>query len=101
MALEHTNSEVTKDQNLETLRVFESLELGDTVELTHQVKVGFRTWMTTTIGKVVGAERRRSGLHFDRNFDDKVYSDVIVLQRSDGELTTVTLDEYSRLRKVE
>ena len=35
-----------------------------------------------------------------RNYDDKVYSDVIVLKRDDGELTTVTIDEFSELKKL-
>jgi hypothetical protein len=29
-----------------------------------------------------------------------VYSDLIVLRRDDGELTTVTIDEFSRLRRL-
>ena len=85
----------------ETLSVFESLEPGDRVELRHEVKVGFRRWHTTTAGTVVAAERRRHSLHFQRNHDDKVYSDVIVLELEDGSLTTVTLDEFSVLRKLE
>jgi len=32
--------------------------------------------------------------------DDKVYSDVLILSRDDGELTTVTMDEYTRLRRL-
>jgi hypothetical protein len=84
-----------------TLRVYESLEPGDRIELRHEVKVGFKTWDTVTSGTVVHAERRRHSLHYQRNADDKVYSDVIVLKRDDGELTTVTLDEFSVLRKVE
>ncbi len=84
----------------ETLTVFESLQPGDVVELRHAVKVGFRTWDTTTRGRVVAAERRRHGLHYRRNFDDKAFSDVIVLQKEDGELTTVTLDDYSILRRI-
>jgi hypothetical protein len=67
----------------------------------HGVKVGFRSWQTTTVGEVVAVERRRHGLHRQRNFDDKVYSDTIVLKLDSGELTTVTLDEFSRLRTVE
>jgi hypothetical protein len=39
-------------------------------------------------------------LHFRRQLDDKVYSDVIILRREDGELTTVTMDEYTVLRRV-
>jgi hypothetical protein len=83
-----------------TLKVFTSLQPGDRVELKHEVKVGFRSWQTTTIGTVVGAERRRHGLHHRRNFDDKVFSDILVLRRDDGELTTVTLDEFSVLKKL-
>ena len=45
-------------------------------------------------------DRRRHSLHFNRNFDDKVYSDVLILKRDDGELTTITLDEFSELRKL-
>jgi len=84
----------------DTLRTFEKLQPGDVVELTHEVKVGFKSWSTTTRGEVVNCERRRHGLHMKRNPDDKVYSDVIILRLGDGELTTVTLDEFSVLRKV-
>ena len=84
----------------ETLKVFEQLQPGDRIELIHEVKVGFRSWETKTVGEVVDAERRRHGLHRQRNFDDKAFSDVIVLKKPDGELTTVTLDEFSQLRKL-
>ena len=79
---------------------FATLQPGDRVQVDHEVKVGFRRWMTTTIGTVVKKERRRHSLHFKRNPDDKVYSDVIVLKRDSGELTTVTLDEFSELRRL-
>jgi hypothetical protein len=85
----------------DTLRTFQSLQPGDKVELAHQVKVGFRSWTSTTRGTVVRVDRRRHSLHFRRNFDDRVFSDVIVLRRDDGELTTVTLDEFSVLKKID
>ena len=84
-----------------SLEVFEQLQAGDRIELVHEVKVGFRCWKTTTVGEVVDAKRRRHSLHYQRNTDDKVYSDVIVLKRDSGELTTVTLDEFSELRKLD
>ncbi len=87
-------------QHKATLEVFEALQPGDRVELQHDVKVGFRSWQSTTTGTVVSTERRRHGLHHQRNNDDKVFSDLIVLQRDDGEQTTVTLDEFSVLRKI-
>lgn len=84
----------------DTLKVFETLQPGDRVELTHQVKVGFSAWESTTVGTVLKAQRRRHSLHFNRNYDDKVFSDCIVLRLDDGELTTVALDEFSQLRKL-
>jgi hypothetical protein len=57
--------------------------------------------MTTTVGTVVKTDRRRHAYHHQRNFDDKVFSDVVVLKREDGELTTVTLDEFSEIRKLD
>ena len=84
----------------EMLELFADLQPGDRVQCDHEVKVGFRTWHTTTIGTVVRKERRRHSLHFRRNADDKVYSDVIVIKRESGELTTVMLDEFSVLKKL-
>jgi hypothetical protein len=84
----------------ETLKTFEKLQPGDRVQVDHEVKVGFRTWHSSTVGTVVSKDRRRHGLHFRRNLDDKVFSDVLILKRDDGELTTVTLDEFSDLRKL-
>jgi hypothetical protein len=81
-------------------QLFVELQPGDKIEAVHTVIVGNQRWQTTTTGTVVGAERRRHGLHFRRNHDDKVYSDVIILTRADGELTTVTMDEFTRLRRV-
>jgi ribosomal protein L19 len=78
---------------------FEALKPGDQIEVEHAVTVGVKRWTTTTSGTVIRTERRRHGLHFRRNVDDKVFSDVIVLQLPDGELTTVTLDEYTVIRR--
>lgn len=84
----------------EALEVFAELQVGDRVEVIHEVKVGFRSWNSTTTGTVTSKDRRRHSLHYQRNFDDKVYSDVLVLKRDDGELTTIALDEFSELRKL-
>lgn len=90
----------TLQQQQQNLAVFDQLQLGDRVEIEHEVKVGFRQWTTRTLGTVVSKDRRRHSLHFQRNFDDKVFSDILVLRRESGELTTVTLDEFSILRKL-
>jgi hypothetical protein len=81
-------------------QLFEALQPGDRIEVVHTVLVGSKQWTTTTRGTVVRTERRRHGLHFRRQSDDKVFSDLIVLARDDGELTTVTMDEFTRLRRL-
>ncbi|MBW3595838.1 MAG: hypothetical protein KY475_01030 [Planctomycetes bacterium] len=81
-----------------TLETCARLKPGDRIEVRHLVRVGFRSWTTVTRGEVVSKDRRRHSLHFRRNFDDKVFSDMIVLRRDDGELTTITIDEFSEVR---
>jgi hypothetical protein len=87
-------------EEAQSRELFEQLQPGDRIEARHEVKVGLKRWMVTTVGMVVRCERRRHGLHFRRQHDDKVYSDVIILKREDGELTTVTMDEWTVLRRI-
>ena len=84
----------------QTLEVFASLQPGDRVRVDHEVKIGFTKWATSTLGTVVRTERRRHALHFRRNHDDKVFSDILVLKRESGELTTLTMDEFSDVVKL-
>ncbi len=78
---------------------FDKLKPGERIEVEHVVTVGQKSWTTTTEGEVVKTERRRHGLHHRRNHDDKVFSNAILLKRADGELTTVTMDEFTVIRK--
>lgn len=88
---------VTTDTQVQTR--FDELKPGDRIEVEHRVTVGMRNWTTKTVGTVLRTERRRHGLHFRRNLDDKVFSDTILLELPDGELTTVTMDEFTVLRR--
>jgi hypothetical protein len=89
----------TQTTDITTREVVNELTPGERVEIRHLVKVGQRVWTNTVTGEVVSFERRRHGLHFRRNQDDKVYSDMIVLKLPDGSLTTITMDEYTQLKK--
>ena len=81
------------------VEVFDEIRAGDRIEVEHSVTVGMKCWTTRTTGTVIRTERRRHGLHFHRNFDDKVFSDTILLRLPDGELTTVTLDEFTVIHR--
>ncbi len=81
-------------------QLFSQLKPGDRVELVHEVKVGLKRWPARITGTVERTERRRHGLHFRRSSDDRVFSDLIVLKNDDGSLSTVTIDEFTQLRRV-
>ncbi len=83
----------------QTRNLFEQLKPGDRVRLEHEVKVGQKTWTSAIVGTIERKERRRHGLHYRRSADDKVFSDVLVLRHDDGELTTVTIDEFTALSR--
>lgn len=82
-----------------TLVRFEDLKPGDTVRITQRVRVGLKSWQTVVTGVVERTERRRLGLHVKRNFDDKAFADLILLNKN-GEQTTVTLDEYTQIERI-
>lgn len=95
-----TQLPVTATNNLTTRDEINALKVGDRIEVDHEIKVGLKVWHRTTVGTVERFERRRQGLHFKRNLDDKAFCDLIVLKTADGSLTTVTIDEFTRLRKL-
>ncbi len=78
----------------------DELKNGDHVEVEHRVTVGQKSWSAKTQGTVVRTERRRHGLHSQRNPDDKVFSDTILLEMPDGELTSIAVDEFTTIRHV-
>ncbi|HUG93521.1 MAG TPA: hypothetical protein VML55_21960 [Planctomycetaceae bacterium] len=83
-----------------TREVLNQLRPGDRLEIVQTVTVGMRSWKTSTIGTVERVERRRHGLHFRRNLDDKVFSDLVVLRLDDCTITTIAVDEFTDLRKL-
>lgn len=80
---------------------FEQLNPGDRVKITQRIKVGQKIWTTAVAGTVERTERRRAGLNVKRNFDDKAFSDLIVLRKEGaaGEETTVTMDEWTQVER--
>jgi hypothetical protein len=84
-----------------TLLPFEALRPGDHVKITQRIKVGLKIWQTTVTGTVERTERRRNGVGVKRNFDDKAFTDVILLKKDgeDGEETTVAMDEYTHIHR--
>jgi hypothetical protein len=87
-------------EEAQSRKLYTELKEGDRIEIVHTIIVGNKRWSTTTEGTVVRTERRKHGLHFRRNPDDKVFSDIIIMRLDDGEMTTATMDEFTVIRRV-
>ena len=83
----------------ESLTRFDELKPGDRIEVEQTVTVGVKRWPARIAGTVVRTEHRRLVLRSRRNTEDKLFSDVILIELPDGELTTVTMDEFTVLRR--
>ena len=68
--------------------LFDELTPGDRVEVDHMLPSAFASGRRRLSEPWCAPSAHRHGLHFQRNFDDKVFSDTILLRLPDGELTT-------------
>ena len=89
---------------LEMRQLYAELQPGDRVEVIHHIKIGSSANLDSrTIGTIVKKERRQCGIDsgFARNWDDKYWFDHLVIRKDDGELTSLTMDEYTQLKRLE
>ena len=68
---------------------------GTVVRITQQIPRRLDTYTTSVTGKVVRQERQNSGSWFARNKSDRVWLDRLILQKDDGEISILNLDEYT------
>ena len=68
---------------------------GTVVRITQQIPRRLDTYITTITGKVIRQERQNSGSWFARNKSDRVWLDRLILQKDDGEISILNLDEYT------
>jgi hypothetical protein len=71
------------------------LSPGTVVRITQQIPRRTDTYTTVVTGKVVRQERQNSGSWFARNKRNKVWLDRLVIQKEDGEITILNMDEYT------
>ncbi len=70
---------------------------GSTVRVTQQIPQRDDVYSTTVVGKVLRQERQGSGSWFARNKSNKVWLDRLIIQKADGEISVLNLDEYTRV----
>lgn len=77
-----------------------SLAPGDKVRLTQSVRVGRRAWTTTVAGAFRGLNYLATGVTTDRVPDDDVVIPVLHFTKDNGELSSITIDENTKVEKV-
>jgi hypothetical protein len=85
----------------EVRQIYETLQLGERVEVVHRVQLGSRATESRTTGTLIRQARSELGADGGQRrwWDEKQWCDQLLLRQDDGELTTVTLDEYTVLRR--
>jgi hypothetical protein len=70
---------------------------GRKVRVTQEITARHYSLATPVEGTIVRVERRPTGSWFAHGEADKLWLDRIVLQKADGEITTISLDQHSRI----
>jgi hypothetical protein len=74
---------------------------GTVVRVTQQIPHRLDTCTASVTGRVVRQERHGSGSWYARNKDNRLWLDRLVLEKADGEITILNLDEYSVVEVLE
>ena len=78
----------------------EKLCAGARVKVTQQIAGRDYAWTSEVEGTVVSYEQAQTGSWFAHSKGDKLWLDRLTLRKDDGELTTLNLDEFSRVEIV-
>lgn len=73
---------------------------GTLVKVTQQTARTLNTDTAVVTGKVLRQERQPSGSWFARNKRNKVWLDRLVIEKADGEISILNLDEYTHIEVV-
>ncbi|MCS6976480.1 MAG: hypothetical protein NZM31_05650 [Gemmatales bacterium] len=80
---------------------FEELQPGQRVRITQPVRVGRRKWPAVVEGVVRDLKVLVTGLTVERGNDDIVTAPTIHLVKDNGELTSITVDEFTTFELLE
>lgn len=82
---------------LGTLR---SLTAGDRIRMIRSVRVGSRSWVTTTEGSFRGIAYLNTGITTERVREDDLVVPILQFAKRNGELSSVTIDEHLAIEKL-
>ena len=81
--------------------LIQSLKPGQRIRVTQKVRINCRdSWTTTVEGKYRGLSYLATGISTDRVPEDDIIVATVHFTKDNGELSSVTLDENSKIEKV-
>lgn len=76
------------------------LKAGDKIKVTQTVRVGAKTWDTTVEGEFRGLAYLETGVTTERVKEDDLVVPVVRFTKPNGELSSVSIDERTRVAKL-
>jgi hypothetical protein len=73
------------------------LKPGVRVKVTQQIAARNYSWASEVRGTIVDYQQQETGSWFAHSKNDKLWLDRLTLRMDDGEITTLNLDEFSRV----
>ncbi len=77
-----------------------SLKPGQRVRIIQTVRVGSRSWNATAEGEFRGVDYLATGLSTQRVPADDIVVPMVHFTKPNGELSSITLDEHSKLELI-
>jgi len=74
-----------------------NLRPGVRVRVVQQIPARHYAWAADVTGTVVEYEQQETGSWFAHSKNDRLWLDRLQIRKEDGELTTLNLDDYSRV----
>ena len=95
-----TVSSSTRALSPALIATLRSLTAGQNIRLTQTVRVGRRLWTTTVTGVFRSLNHLATGVTTDRLPEDDVIVPVVHFTKDNGEHSSITIDENSRVERV-
>lgn len=90
----------TRPVSPELTAVLQRLQPGQRIRITQTVRVGMKKWQTTVTGSYRDFNYLVTGLSTDRVPADDIVVPVVHFTKDNGELSSITLDEQSKVEIV-
>ncbi len=81
------------------VELLRSLQVNDPITVIQTVRVGAKKWEATVTGTFRGISYLETGITTDRVKDDDLVVPVVRFTKPNGELSSIALDEHTRVTR--